>query len=127
MGASYGWPAGETYLTHKVTGRRMPSTHSASMAYFATYIALACARLPIHPSLSSSPALSRWLPPLIILPTATTIAASRIWLGHHTLPQVVVGLCYGMIFAPLWLSLWTGGFNEYGPEAERLVHMYIPL
>ena len=114
-------------ITHRM-GRghgRMPSTHSAVITYFATYITLACAYLPIHPSLPASPALSRVLPVLIAVPLATTIAVSRTWLGHHTWPQVTVGCAYGLLFAPIWFRLWTGGFNEYGPVVEDMVHFYI--
>lgn len=114
-------------ITHRM-GRghgRMPSTHSAVITYFATYITLACAYLPIHPTLPVSPALSRVLPVLISVPLATTIAVSRTWLGHHTWPQVTVGCAYGLLFAPIWFRLWTGGINEYGPVVEDMVRSYI--
>ncbi|OJT05935.1 hypothetical protein TRAPUB_3225 [Trametes pubescens] len=96
----------------------MPSTHSAVITYFATYITLACMYLPIHPSLPASPALTRVLPPLVVVPLASTIALSRIWLGHHTWPQVTVGVAHGLLFAPLWFKLWTDGWDEYGRMVE---------
>ncbi|TFK82873.1 PAP2-domain-containing protein [Polyporus arcularius HHB13444] len=113
-----------------VNGKRkktygMPSTHSAVITYFATYIALACAKLPIHPSLPDSPALSRVLPALVAVPLAATIALSRIWLGHHTWAQVGAGCAYGLLFAPLWFRMWTGGLNAYGPMLEDMVRVYI--
>ncbi|KAI0649910.1 phosphatidic acid phosphatase type 2/haloperoxidase, partial [Trametes meyenii] len=109
-----------------VDGRRkktygMPSTHSAVITFFAAYITLACMRLPIHPSLPASPALSRALPPLVVIPLASTIAVSRIWLGHHTWPQVVAGCAYGLLCAPVWFWLWTSGWNEYGRVVEAMV------
>ncbi|RPD61635.1 PAP2-domain-containing protein [Lentinus tigrinus ALCF2SS1-7] len=109
-----------------VNGRRkktygMPSTHSAVITYFATYISLACLYLPMHPSLPAS----RVLPVFLALPLATTIAVSRIWLGHHTWPQVGAGCVYGLLFAPLWFKLWTGGLNEYGPVVEDMVRSYV--
>ncbi|KAL7284723.1 hypothetical protein ACG7TL_002029 [Trametes sanguinea] len=106
-------------VTVIVNGRRrkksygMPSTHSAVITFFATYITLASAFLPIHPSFPSSPALTRGLPPLVVVPLASTIAASRIWLGHHTWPQVAAGCAYGLVAAPLWFILWTKGLNMY--------------
>ncbi|KAI0772888.1 hypothetical protein BD413DRAFT_542912 [Trametes elegans] len=109
-----------------VNGKRkktygMPSTHSAVITHYAVYVALACAYLPIHPSLPASPALSRVVPVLIVLPLAGTIAVSRIWLGHHTWTQVAAGCAYGMLFAPLWFKLWTGGLDEYGHVLEGML------
>ncbi|KAI9060096.1 PAP2-domain-containing protein [Trametes sanguinea] len=120
-------------VTVIVNGRRrkksygMPSTHSAVIMFFATYITLACAFLPIHPSFPSSPALTRGMPPLVVVPLASTIAVSRIWLGHHTWPQVAAGCAYGLAVAPLWFVLWTKGLNEYGQKAEGLLESYMPF
>ena len=104
----------------------MPSTHSATITYFATYITLACAYLPIHPTFPPS-LLTRVVPPLICVPLASTIAVSRIWLGHHTVPQVAAGVAYGLVYTPLMFRLWTHGLNVYGPWAEDLVRTYIPI
>ncbi|PCH34020.1 PAP2-domain-containing protein [Wolfiporia cocos MD-104 SS10] len=98
----------------------MPSTHSATISYYATYITLACLYLPIHRSLPSS-VLTRVVPPSIAVPWAATIAVSRTWLGYHTWPQVAAGCAYGLLFTPIWFSLWTRGANEYGAELERTV------
>ncbi|OSD01054.1 PAP2-domain-containing protein [Trametes coccinea BRFM310] len=120
-------------VTVIVNGRRrkksygMPSTHSAVITFFATYITLASAFLPIHPSFPSSPALTRGLPPLVVVPLASTIAASRIWLRHHTWPQVAAGCAYGLVAAPLWFILWTKGLNMYGRQAEALVMSHVPF
>ncbi|KAI0937267.1 hypothetical protein AcW1_001290 [Taiwanofungus camphoratus] len=105
------------------SGRRkktygMPSTHSAVITYFAAYITLACAFLPIHRSLPSG-TITRLLPPLIVLPWASIIAISRIWLGHHTYPQVVAGVAYGLLFTPIWFTIWIRGGNEYGRMLEQ--------
>ncbi|KAJ7449794.1 hypothetical protein FB451DRAFT_1286566 [Mycena latifolia] len=96
----------------------MPSTHSGTVAYYATFVPLACIYLPLHPSL---PAIARVLVPVVVLPWAALIALSRLWLGHHTWPQVAVGCAYGVVFAGVWFSLWTrGGLDEYGRMAEEL-------
>ncbi|KAF9564670.1 PAP2-domain-containing protein, partial [Agrocybe pediades] len=98
----------------------MPSTHSASISYFMTYIALACLYLPTHPSLFPAGNLIRVLLPLITLPWGVTIMMSRVWLGHHTWPQVFAGASYGAFVALAWFSLWTKwGLNEVGGELER--------
>lgn len=99
---------------------RMPSTHSATMAFFAIYIPLSCVYLPIHPSLPNVLS-TRLLPPLVIVPATYTIAASRVWLGHHTYKQVAVGLAYGCAFAVLWFKLWNDTFRVYGNLIEEWV------
>ncbi|TDL28245.1 PAP2-domain-containing protein [Rickenella mellea] len=96
----------------------MPSTHSATITYFAVYIPLACAILPMHPSIKPSESAMRRIPPAIVIPWAMLIVASRVWLGHHTWPQVAVGCSYGVAFAALWFKLWTEGLNDYGVVVE---------
>ena len=104
----------------------MPSTHSATITFFATYICLACARLPVHPSFPLPEATMRAAPPLVVVPLASTIALSRIWLGHHTIPQVAAGVACGLVFAPSWFWLWTdGGMSEWGSMVEDGVRAYL--
>ncbi|KAJ3936856.1 MAG: hypothetical protein NXY57DRAFT_983912 [Lentinula lateritia] len=102
---------------------RMPSTHSTTITYYATYILLASLYLPIHHTLPQH-WTTRIVPPLIVLPWAGLIALSRIWLGHHTLAQVSVGCSFGFGFAWLWFYLWTEALNKYGIEAEQLWQAY---
>lgn len=98
----------------------MPSTHSATITFFGTYIPLACIWLPIHPSLPQS--RFTWLvPPLIVVPWASLIAVSRIWLGHHTWQQVAVGCSYGFAFAWLWFTMWSHGLVEHGRVVEQFL------
>lgn len=98
----------------------MPSTHSASISYYAAYVPLACYYLPIHSSLPES-WITRVIPPLIVVPWAGVVMASRIWLGHHTWPQVFAGGAYGSAVAFLWFALWKGGANGYGQILEEFM------
>jgi len=102
----------------------MPSTHSATVSHYATYIFLGCLYLPIHPTLPSGLSV-RILPPLIAFLGAVTIVMSRVWLGHHTMPQVVAGISYGVAFASVWFALWTRGLNSWGEHAEEIVNHWI--
>ena len=119
----------------------MPSTHSASITYFASelgfscvirlmlnprvaYIPLACAYLPLHRSLPQS-SYTRLLPPILIVPCASLIAVSRIWLGHHTVAQVLVGAGCGAAFACVWFKGWAGGAQPYAAALESFVNSYI--
>ncbi|KIM49133.1 hypothetical protein M413DRAFT_438297 [Hebeloma cylindrosporum] len=99
----------------------MPSTHSASIAYFATYILLSCIHLPIHPSFRPG-FISRVLPPSLALPWAVMIVMSRVWLGHHTWRQVFAGVFYGVGWAALCFKIWTMGLNDLGKEAEQALN-----
>lgn len=96
----------------------MPSTHSATITFFAAYILLAATYLPVHHSLPLNSA-SRVVPVLITFPWAVMIMMSRVWLGHHTWAQVLAGSAYGVVFASVWYALWTGGLDEYGKVVEK--------
>ncbi|KAF8516733.1 hypothetical protein BU17DRAFT_50707, partial [Hysterangium stoloniferum] len=100
----------------------MPSTHSASMAFYATYICATCSYLPLHRTFDmqvmSIPL--RDLVPVIVVPWAVLVLASRVWLGHHTWQQVGVGCGFGVGFAGVWFALWiVGGLSVVGGEAEN--------
>jgi membrane-associated phospholipid phosphatase len=103
---------------------RMPSTHSATITFYGAYITMACAWLPLHHSLPES-ALFRPLTTLVGVSWAFIVPGSRIWLGHHTIAQVVVGCAYGFTFACLWFSLWTLGLSALGEIVEDHVRAYI--
>jgi dolichyldiphosphatase len=123
---TYGYVAGARVMCASSTPplSRMPSTHSATITFYGTYIPLACAWLPLHPSLPDN-SLFRPLATLLAVPWALAVAGSRIRLGHHTVPQVAVGCAYGFTFAWGWFSLWTHGFNDLGRIAENHVRTYI--
>ncbi|KAJ8078760.1 hypothetical protein PM082_013043 [Marasmius tenuissimus] len=103
----------------------MPSTHSAVITFYMSYMFLACSRLPIHPSLPRS-SLTRLVPPLICVPWGVAICQSRVWLGHHDWAQVLAGCAFGVAFSTAWFMAWVGGLNEHGQVAERYLHSYIP-
>ncbi|KAH8833582.1 hypothetical protein DL96DRAFT_1456291, partial [Flagelloscypha sp. PMI_526] len=97
----------------------MPSTHSASLGYFAAWTSLACLFLPLHKSLPDHP-YTRIIPPLLVLPATFVGVNSRMWLGHHTFNQVMAGVSYGIAFASIWYALWVNHLNVYGPWLEDL-------
>lgn len=103
-------PVGTTY---KIT-YGMPSTHSATISYYATFIALAATRLPVHPSLSSvPPKFINPIAPVLMTVTSLVICISRIRLGHHTLKQVGAGITVGTLFGLGWFAWWsTGGAQD---------------
>ncbi|KXN82101.1 Dolichyldiphosphatase 1, partial [Leucoagaricus sp. SymC.cos] len=99
----------------------MPSTHSATITFFAAYILLACQNLPIHRTLPQSPAATRLIPPLIAIPWALAIMMSRVWLGYHTWAQVTAGSAYGVVATGAWFMLWTRtGLNVVGRYLEEV-------
>ncbi|KAJ7709923.1 hypothetical protein B0H17DRAFT_244735 [Mycena rosella] len=102
----------------------MPSTHAASISFYATFIPLACIYLPLHPSVPAG-AMARVLVPAVTIPWAVLIVLSRVWLGHHNWAQVAVGCAYGVGFAGVWFALWTRGLDEYGRMAEELVESFV--
>ncbi|KAF8077960.1 hypothetical protein FPV67DRAFT_1463604 [Lyophyllum atratum] len=117
-------PRPSNLTSRQKTSYGMPSTHSATISYYATYIPLACLYLPLHESFPSTGGF-RILPPLLFLPCAGAVVLSRIWLGHHTWPQVAAGVSYGIFFAVVWFRLWCAGFDSHGPMLEELVNGWI--
>jgi len=116
-------PAQTTHRRQKQT-YGMPSTHSATIMFYATYVTLACAWLPLHASLPQSP----FLRPFVALATiswAGVVASSRILLGYHTAPQVIVGCIHGFTFACVWFWPWTHGLSDLGHIVERHIGVYI--
>ncbi|GJE85869.1 PAP2-domain-containing protein [Phanerochaete sordida] len=96
----------------------MPSTHAAVITYYAAYTLWASTYLPIHPTVPDSP-WTRIVVPGVVVPWATAIAVSRIWLGHHTVPQVLAGVAHGVMFTYMWYSIWLRGANDYGRYLEQ--------
>lgn len=123
----------------------MPSTHSAVITHYATYIPLACLYLPIHPSFaalassrlftlasfSSTPLQAErtllLVAPLLAIFGAFTVIRSRIWLGHHTPKQCIVGCAYGVVWAVGWFGLWRSGLDGLGREVEGFVNGILPF
>ncbi|KIP10116.1 hypothetical protein PHLGIDRAFT_273399 [Phlebiopsis gigantea 11061_1 CR5-6] len=96
----------------------MPSTHASVITYYAAYTLLACAYLPLHQQVPRTPWI-RIIVPSIVVPWATAIAVSRIWLGHHTIPQVLAGTVHGIFFTYIWFSIWVRGGYQYGQALEK--------
>ena len=92
--------------------------------FYGTYITLACAWLPMHTSLPQSPLLRPFVA-LVAVPWAFAVASSRILLGHHTAPQVIVGCIYGFTFASVWFWAWTHGLSDLGQTVELHINAYI--
>ncbi|KAH7889687.1 hypothetical protein F5I97DRAFT_1846287 [Phlebopus sp. FC_14] len=102
----------------------MPSTHASACMFFAAYSTLANLYLPPHPSLHPVAAhVSIFIPPL-----AGIIVLSRVWLGHHTRPQIAAGTAFGVLFASIWFKLWiddVARVRSLGWEAEQLVQSFL--
>lgn len=108
-----------------VSGRKvtygMPSTHASACTFFAAYATLASIYLPLHPRIH--PLLATYTP-FVMIPWATLIVLSRVWLGHHTWPQVAAGTTLGVCFASVWLRFWVedaGRVRTLGGELERWI------
>lgn len=102
----------------------MPSSHASTCTFLATYITIACLQLPVLPTLPSSVIFA----PVVILPWTFMIVMSRVWLGHHTWPQVAVGASLGVCCASFWFKLWvddTAGIKTIALQVETMVNWTI--
>ncbi|KAG1891023.1 hypothetical protein F4604DRAFT_1703888 [Suillus subluteus] len=102
----------------------MPSSHASTSTFFATYITITCLHLPVHPTLPSS----AMFVPVFVLPWGFMIVVSRVWLGHHTWPQVAAGAALGACCASFWFKLWmddVAGIRTTAWEVEAMVKSWL--
>lgn len=98
----------------------MPSTHASACTFFAVSVLLGSLYLPPHSSLHPLAVFA----PFVVVPWTGMIILSRVWLGYHTWPQVVGGVCFGACFASVWFKMWVGdmgGIATLGREMESLL------
>ncbi|PIA13894.1 hypothetical protein COEREDRAFT_32893, partial [Coemansia reversa NRRL 1564] len=77
----------------------MPSTHSAGLIYFVTFIVLVAQSASKEHGLSKRHALVSTFALCVV---GSAAAISRVLNGHHTLAQVIAGSCLGASFASVW-------------------------
>jgi len=77
----------------------MPSTHSSSIIFFATYITLQLFS-------SSLPQLAILFLSAAVIVTALSVVWSRVELGHHTRGQVIAGMVLGLLCGLGWDAWW---------------------
>ncbi|CAO3621461.1 unnamed protein product [Mucor fragilis] len=82
---------------HLGDGYGMPSSHSQFIWYFAVYGSLYMYRY-IHLDHS----IWKVLTSLAMFALAALVSISRIYLGYHTLNQVIVGSLVGIVFGSAW-------------------------
>ncbi|KAJ2786768.1 hypothetical protein GGI15_001260 [Coemansia interrupta] len=92
-------PSRSNRKTQGKTSYGMPSTHSAAVIYFASYLVYI-----LHDLASSH---RRMLSALSVLAIAfgSVGALSRVFNRHHTLPQVLAGSALGVSFATAWWNI----------------------
>jgi len=103
-------PHGERYPSHLVGDEwGMPSNHSQFLAFCATYVSLWCM-------------LGRWMEKRFLARAALTLSsfcfaacviASRVYLGYHSVHQVLVGAGVGSLLGSLWFSAAEYLFRPY--------------
>lgn len=110
----------------------MPSTHSASIAYFGVYLSLCIAFLKPHPrflpNLLSRRGDSEDFSPIVralltagVLYGAVSVMWSRVRLTYHTSAQVIAGASVGSILAITFFSFWQHTLAPHAPVAEGIV------
>ncbi|GBC03545.1 hypothetical protein RclHR1_05190009 [Rhizophagus clarus] len=91
----------------------MPSSHSAIIIYFATFISLQLFNI----TTTSSPSI-KLLSFLLVFIIALLVLWSRIELGHHTTAQVLMGMLLGTIIAVFWNNLWVNYWMSFLHELK---------
>ncbi|KAJ1952741.1 hypothetical protein EC988_003387 [Linderina pennispora] len=89
-----------TRYNHGKKSYGMPSSHSSAVMYFSTVLS----RMLLTEYCSGPPCLEYVLLANFINLLALGAALSRVFIGYHTLSQVVAGIMVGIIFGTAW---WT--------------------
>ena len=77
-----------------------PSSHSVYMAFFSIYLTLLAFR-----RLTFSTSIGKLFVMLLPWPFAVIVMYSRIYLGYHSLGQVIAGCCLGLILGLVWFLI----------------------
>ncbi|KAG6491739.1 lipid phosphate phosphatase gamma-like [Zingiber officinale] len=94
-----------------------PSSHSQYMFFFASYFTLLCL---LNGAGFSSPR-SRRLLGLLPWPAALLTLYSRVYLGYHTIAQVIAGATLGLALGAGWFWIVNNMLVEYFPAIEESV------
>ncbi|KAG6483398.1 lipid phosphate phosphatase gamma-like [Zingiber officinale] len=92
-----------------------PSSHSQYMFFFASYFTLLCL---LNGAGVSSPR-SRHLLALLPWPAAFLTLYSRVYLGYHTVAQVIAGATLGMVLGAAWFWIVNTMLVYYFPAIEE--------
>lgn len=105
----------------------MPSDHSQFISCFCVYITLWLFELVLHDTIRSSIHMSSpfqrvvaiivlWIVWAFVVMSRYLLSAGfecRLYLGEHTLTQVVVGVCVGLGYGGVWYWLDRTFFRRY--------------
>jgi dolichyldiphosphatase len=90
----------------------MPSTHSTALGFYLVYL------WPLLPlTLTSAGA---WVERAALVAVTGLGLWSRVKLGYHTVPQVVVGAGVGFASALAWAAVWSS-CPEIGPALQDVI------
>ncbi|XP_064985794.1 lipid phosphate phosphatase gamma-like [Musa acuminata AAA Group] len=92
-----------------------PSSHSQFIFFFSTYFSLLCL---INGVGVSSPS-SRRIIALLPWPSAFLTLNSRVYLGYHTVPQVLAGSTLGLLLGAGWYWIVNTMLVDFFPAVEE--------
>ncbi|CAI5477926.1 unnamed protein product [Closterium sp. Yama58-4] len=88
----------------------MPSAHSQFMAFFATFATwLVCYKMDYEDE------RWRWVTAILPWPFTFLTMASRVYLGYHTIPQVLAGFTLGILSGSFWFYVVHRVFVPFFP------------
>ncbi|XP_020578251.1 lipid phosphate phosphatase gamma, chloroplastic [Phalaenopsis equestris] len=93
-----------------------PSSHSQYMFFFSTYFSLLCLS---GTGEGVSSRRSRFLTALFPWPAAILTLYSRVYLGYHTIAQVLAGAILGLFLGALWYWIVNNLLVDYFPSIEE--------
>ncbi|CAI5951635.1 unnamed protein product [Closterium sp. NIES-64] len=94
----------------------MPSAHSQFMSFFATF-----ATWLVFYKMDYEDERWRWITAVLPWPFTFLTMASRVYLGYHTIPQVLAGFTLGILSASFWFYVVHRVFAPFFPTISDSV------
>jgi dolichyldiphosphatase len=90
-----------------------PSSHSQYMTFFSIYLTLLATQ-----KFTFSDKFSKYFTIILPWPFALVVIYSRVYLGYHTVAQVIAGSIVGLVLGATWFFIVSKYFVPYFPVIE---------
>jgi len=100
-------------MLHICHSHGMPSSHTSMMSFYLTITS--CWAVQLWSRRSSISKLLSAGEQLFCSAAAVAVAASRVYLGYHSLDQVIAGAAVGSVFGLLWMAVIHSASTVYCP------------
>jgi dolichyldiphosphatase len=106
-------------MLHMCHSHGMPSSHTSMM--FCYFVITSCWALQNWSKRSTASKLLSLGEQVFCAVSAVAVSTSRVYLGYHSIDQVIAGAAFGSAFALLWLGVMAAASPGYPALGNMLV------